>query len=107
MWRIYAFIIGHTVMDTWATVGGIDVANMRARAVYGDHGYAVDCTDYPVMVNDRYENQKFYRNGNEIAACTYPLVEMTNLRNELAQQSSAIDDLILAVTPSDNNGGAS
>lgn len=95
IWNIYAFIYNGVVKDTWHSYMGLDIAIMRARAVYGDDATAANCTYAYVQVGDTYDGNKFYHNGVEVPV----IPSWEDYRAQLAEQSAAIDDLIIAITP--------
>lgn len=40
--------------------GNYDVANTLARSIYGPNAIAVECTQYPVSIGDKYIDNTFY-----------------------------------------------
>lgn len=98
VWDIYALIGSDNVVQNVALYevgeGGYTLANVQAVELYGDGSYAIDVTQIPVGIGDVYENGHFYREGALIK-------RVPTQEEQVMELSTAIDDLIIAITPMD------
>jgi hypothetical protein len=61
-----------------------DVANQIAKLQFGDDAYAVDTTQYPLSISDKYIDGIFYRGEKVIERNLTPEEEVAMLKSENA-----------------------
>lgn len=67
--QVYAQIFEEKIKNI-VVCDNYEMANYLARATYGDTAFAVDCSQYPCQINDRYINQTFYQSdGTTMITC--------------------------------------
>lgn len=73
-----------------------ELANVLARASFGDDAFATDTTKYATTIGDRYENNKFYRvlEDGTIKEVAYIPSEQENI--DLLQEKLLKSQLVLA-----------
>lgn len=96
---VYAMIKDNVVRNL--AVGSYYNCTVVAHNTYGLDAIAIDCTQYPVEINDTYEGGKFYRmiQGVKTEITRIPTEEETVEAHTTALEShdSAIDDLWVAI----------
>ena len=95
--EVFAMISGETVQNV--VVGQYEETNRVARCVYGDDAFAVDCTQYPCEIGDKYINGVFYK-----ADGTTPINRLSTDKEEIQQLKA--DNAQLTVAMADMIGGA-
>lgn len=105
VWDTYAIIGSDNKVKNIALYqvgeGGYTLANLQAVETYGEDAYAVEVTQYPVQIGDDYIEGRFYRNGEEILPFPTDEQEIAMLKVENASLNSAVDDIIVAITPTE------
>lgn len=77
--QTYALIDGEIVKNI-IVCDNYEMANVLARASYGNGAIAIDCLQYPCMINDKYKNGIFYHidgQGNEVQVPYVPTAEQS------------------------------
>ena len=91
--EVFAMISGETVQNV--VVGQYEGINRVTRCVYGDDAFAVDCTQYPCEIGDKYINGVFYKaDGIPIEYIPTQEQQVAQLRRENAELTLALADMI-------------
>ena len=92
--EVFAMIYDRTIQNV--VVGHHEETNWVARCVYGDDAFAVDCTQYPCEIGDKYIDGVFYK-ADGITPIEYiPPHEqqVKQLQRENAELTLALADMI-------------
>lgn len=102
---VFALIESNEIKNL--AVGNYYDCSQAAMATYGEDAVAIDVTQFPVEIGDSYEDGKFYRmiGGVKTEITRVPTVEQQTAANTAAisVNSAAIDELIIAITPTEAN----
>lgn len=92
--EVFAMISGETVQNV--VVGQYEGINRVTRCVYGDDAFAVDCTQYPCEIGDKYINRVFYKADGITPIDRLPTdkEEIQQLKADNAQLTVALADMI-------------
>ena len=92
--EVFAMIYDKTIQNV--VVGHYEETNRVARCVYGDDAFAVDCTQYPCEIGDRYINGVFYKSDGVTQIDRLPTDrdEIQQLTEDNAQLTVAMADMI-------------
>ena len=74
-----------------------EIANILARAAYGNSAFAIDCLQYPCGSGDHYHDGKFWRvdeNGNEVEEITYVPTQEQQVSILTGAQDSTMESLV-------------
>lgn len=95
--QIYAMIKDGTVQNVTVS-DNYEESNRIARAVYGDDAIAVDCTQYPCAIGDKYREGIFYRSQDgeetEIKYIPTEAQQIQALKTENEELTLAMADMI-------------
>lgn len=118
-WEEYAFVLNGTVQNVGVfAIGGYTDAHIVAREVYGEDCLAINVSQIPTTIGDRYSSEDgcFYRtgeDGTETVVPTIPTEEQavdtlnaTTAEQEvnIASNTTAIDDILVMIL--DDSGSA-
>lgn len=92
--EVFAMIFDETVQNV--VVGQYEETNRVTRCVYGDDAFAVDCTQYPCEIGDKYINRVFYKADGITPIDRLPTdkEEIQQLKADNAQLTVALADMI-------------
>lgn len=92
--EVFAMIFDETVQNV--VVGHYEETNRVARCVYGDDAFAVDCTQYPCEIGDKYIDGIFYKSDGITPIDRLPTdkEEIQQLKADNAQLTVALADMI-------------
>ena len=98
-WRTFAFVKDDLVRDisVFAPDGAYTAANDRAKTFHGSRAFAVDVTQIPVAIGDRYIAGRFYRNEEEIKSLPTDEQEIAEIKSESESLSTDLSDVMLAL----------
>ena len=92
--QIYAQIKNKQVINIMVA-NNYEIANIITRNSYGKDAIAVDCTYWACMINDTYDNGKFYDpNGNERKYKGNEIENIETLKAQISEDNDTILDLI-------------
>lgn len=103
--NVYALVNNGVVQNL--AVGNYYDCSVVAHNTYGNEAVAIEVTQYPVEIGDTYEGEKFYRviQGTKTEIERIPTEEEVVAAHTatLSEHSDAIDELIIAITPTEVN----
>ena len=97
--QTFAIVLGETIKQD-IVCDNYELANQLARTVYGDDAIAVDSTQYPIDVGDKYIDGYFYfkdgvtrvpRNNTGEENALLAVGKVTELESNIAQNNVDID----------------
>ena len=92
--QIFAEISEETVQNIMVC-DNYEMANYISRCTYGEEAIAVECTQYPCNIGDKYHNSRFWKvdeNGIETEIAYIPTAEQ-----EVQKLKADNDEITLAV----------
>lgn len=109
-WFVYA-LIGEDKeiknIGVYSLDGGYTLACIHAVEMFGEGAIAVEVSQYPVQIGDTYDEGRFYRivGDERIKIEPYPTEkqEIIGLKAENESLNESIDDIIIAITPTEVN----
>lgn len=97
--QVFAQIQGQSIKNIMVC-DNYELANQLTRSIYGDDAFAVECTQYPVSIGDKFIDGTFYfkdgvtpvprRNTAEEDA-QQALTEINNLMEQTAEYTVDLD----------------
>lgn len=97
IWTIFAYILNGKVVGKGVFMHGRAAeADKVCRISFGNDAYVVDVTQYPVEEGDTYEDGEFYRVIDKVKT---KIEYIPTVEEQVDINSEAIDDIIIAITP--------
>lgn len=92
--QIFAFIKGEDIKNI-AVCDNYELANQISRDIYGDEAFAVECTQYPLSIGDKFIRKRFvFKDGvtsvPRINTAEEDAKEAQNKVNALSEQQAEI-----------------